>query len=567
MGRAGPRRVRVSPSFLVDGLVCVAFLVAGMVGVVLPYIMPGLLPGDIGDARLNRFLLEHFFQVVTGGADSFTAPPLYYPWFDTIALSDTLWGTAPIYSLFRLMRFDPGQAFAAWFAVGFVLNYVSAFFVFRLFGLRSLGASAGAFLFSFGLPVLAQDGHAQLLYRFCVPWAVWALYRYMDTRDARFLSLTALAVAFQLLISFYIGVFLTLLLIAYIVVIVFERRPFASMLALRNALRSFVPAMPRQGSAITTATVAIAALAVLLIAALPYLQVVRLYHLHRFWFEITEMLPRPFSYLKAVRSDFWSWVPSHLNPVPAAHEHQMFFGLVPVTCLGIALLSGRVRAADRLLRQSLYALAILVLLTLKFNGVTIYVLLATLPGLSAIRAVTRIVLVMIFPVALVMGSVLDLGWVARSRRPYLVPVVLAACLFLVLEAIMIRRSTSTIQEWDHRLEALRAETATPIGAGSILVVANQKDRPDWMRELDAMVLAQSLKATTMNGYSGNNPTGWAPMQTCADLVAVIQTATKFRKRHGEPDYSLDVERIVPIGFGDCSDMFAKLKGLPATPNK
>jgi hypothetical protein len=58
-----------------------------MVGVVLPYTMPGVVPGDIGDARLNQFLLEHFFQVVTGGAESFTAPPLYYPWIDTIALA------------------------------------------------------------------------------------------------------------------------------------------------------------------------------------------------------------------------------------------------------------------------------------------------------------------------------------------------------------------------------------------------------------------------------------------------------------------------------------------------
>jgi hypothetical protein len=555
-GEANPPREGVSSAFLVDSLVCAAFLLAGMVGVVLPYVMPGRIPGDIGDARLNQFLLEHFFQVVMGGAESFTEAPLYYPWIDTIALSDTHWGTAPIYSLFRLFRLDPEQAFAAWFAVGFALNYVSVYIVFRLFGLRSLGAAAGAFLFSFGLPVLAQDGHAQLLYRFCVPWAVWALYRYMETRDARLLALTGLFVAFQLLISFYIGIFLALLLAAYMIVIVLERRPFASKWALRNTLRSLVPMTRERGPLLTAAALAVATLAILLLVALPYLEVVRLYHLKRPWWEILTMLPRPFSYLKAGRSDLWSWIPSHLNPVPMAHEHQMFFGLVPVACLVIAPFCRQLRTADRLTWQGLYALAILVVVTLNVDGFTLYVLLVHLPGLSAIRAVTRIVLVMIFPVGLIMGRVIDLGWAARLRRPYLGAVTLAASLFVVLEAVLIGRSISTIPQWQNRLEALRSEAALPLARDSILVVANQKAQPDWMREIDAMLLAQSLKATTMNGYSGNNPPGWAPMQTCADLVAVVQAATKFRKTHGEPGFSLDVARIVPIGFGDCSEALA-----------
>src|ERR1039457_1211161 len=192
MGEANPPRGLVKRSLLLDSLVCAVVLGVGMAGVALPYVMPGVLPGNVGDARFNQFVLEHFFQVVTGGAKSFTNPPLFYPWIDVIAFSDTNWGSVPIYCLFRLMQFDPEHAFAGWFAVGFALNCVSTYAVLRLFGLRSLGAAAGSFLFSFGLPVLAQDRHAQLLYRFCVPCAVWALYHYLDTRDARVLALLAL---------------------------------------------------------------------------------------------------------------------------------------------------------------------------------------------------------------------------------------------------------------------------------------------------------------------------------------------------------------------------------------
>jgi hypothetical protein len=98
------------------------------------------------------------------------------------------------------------------------------------------------------------------------------------------------------------------------------------------------------------------------------------------------------------------------------------------------------RSADRLTRQSLYALGILVLATLIVGGYFFCVLLASLPGLSAIRTVTRIVLVMIFPAALIIGSVIDLGWAERSQRPYLGAIASAACLFVVLEAVLIERT-------------------------------------------------------------------------------------------------------------------------------
>ena len=109
-------------------------------------------------------------------------------------------------------------------------------------------------------------------------------------------------------------------------------------------------------------------MAILLLVAAPYLQAVYLYHLGRHWPEIVTMLPRPLSYLRADRSHLWSWMSAHLNRVPMVHEHQIFFGLVPIACLGIVLVSWRLRAADRLMRQSLYALAILILLTLNLGG-------------------------------------------------------------------------------------------------------------------------------------------------------------------------------------------------------
>jgi hypothetical protein len=55
------------------------------------------------------------------------------------------------------------------------------------------------------------------------------------------------------------------------------------------------------------------------------------------------------------------------------------------------------------------------------------------------------------------------------------------------------------------------------------------------------------------------------METCSDIVRVIQAGEAFRKRHSDPNFKADISRIVPIGFGDCSGTFARLGGYPPPP--
>ena len=161
-------------------LLAVSFLF-GIWQIVLVPLGPHLtmLPGDLGDTRLNNFLLEHFFRWVSGFEKSFWNADFFYPYPYTIAFSDNFLGSGFFYAMFRWIGFDRETAFQGWYIWGFFLNYVSAAFVLSRLKFTPLSVAVGAFFFTFGLPVLAKEGHAQLLYRFGVPLAClsfWQLF-------------------------------------------------------------------------------------------------------------------------------------------------------------------------------------------------------------------------------------------------------------------------------------------------------------------------------------------------------------------------------------------------------
>ena len=58
-------------------------------------------PGDLGDARFNNYVLEHFYQWISGTVQGYWNAAFFYPYSGTMAFSDTLLGSAPLYALFR----------------------------------------------------------------------------------------------------------------------------------------------------------------------------------------------------------------------------------------------------------------------------------------------------------------------------------------------------------------------------------------------------------------------------------------------------------------------------------
>ena len=194
--------------------VAILFGMAGLALVVGPSVVDGQIPGDLGDARFNSYVLEHFFRWISARDASFWNADFFYPFPLTIAFSDNFLGNAFVYALFRAVGFAREDAFRLWYVAGFVVNFAAADYALVRFRYSRFAAALGAFLFTFGLPIMTQEGHAQLLYRFGVPLAVLALEEFRSRRQLRQLSLAAFWTTWQFYCSIYTGYFLTLLLLS-----------------------------------------------------------------------------------------------------------------------------------------------------------------------------------------------------------------------------------------------------------------------------------------------------------------------------------------------------------------
>ncbi len=548
-----PVAVRRPATWRVDALAASIFLALGLGLVLLPYTTGRKMPGDLGDSRFNLALLEFFYRTLPAllharPADFLNAP-FFYPWPGVTNFSDTFWGNGEVYALARALGAAELAAFRAWFLAGFALTYIVAFLSFRKLGLRTFGAATGAFLFTFPLPMAAQFDHVQLVYRLWIPPAVLAFDGFLTRRSLRGGAAAVLFVALQLAVSIYLGLFLCLLLASYAA---------ALCLVARNRLALPRWAAARSAAATTLVTTGIlfaAGLVVLAVVGIPYFDVQSMYGFTRSWHEVAAGLPRPASYLLSGASTLWPNLSSRF-PLPLLVEQQIFPGAAAIVPFAWFLLSSRARARHSLIAPMLACAAILFVLTIDLGGHTLYRLIYPLPGFSAVRAVARVVLVTMLPLAVLFGLLVDdltaLGS-SRLQRGFLAALLSG---FMVAECSLVGHYGSAPTAWSARLEALESRLPKHLPPRAVLAVATPPLGPgtDWawiLPQIDAEVAAATFGISTMNGYSGNRPPTWKTITTCEDIADNIRAGRHFREVHDLPRPRITSERLVLIGFGSC----------------
>ena len=512
-----------------------------------------LVPGDLGDARLNNYVLEQFFHWVSGLTRDYWNATFFFPFQWTMAFSDNLLGSAPFYALFRWANLDQMSAFQGWYMLGCCLNYAAAGFVLGRLKLKPLAVGAGAFFFTFGLPLLAQENHAQLLYHFCIPLACFSLWKFYQAPGLKWLAALAFWTVWQFYLTIYMGVFLLLLLAALFVLLPFwvPSLTFRQRLTAwpQRLIKSWTQAN-RTGRILAITTMVVMGLG--LVGLLwPYFHVYRLYHFSRGWAEVSRMLPRPQSYILADNSQVWKTGSFPAN-VGLRHEHQLFPGLA-VLLLVLAGIAGRFKTENRRLAWlHLGAALVLVLLTLDVDGFSLYQWIWRIPGLNSIRAITRIMLVMMWPLSVFIAWAVD-GFIQRfsQQRRWMQAAVYLVVGLLVVESVFYNHTTYAKADSQARLDSLRQLIPASVPANPILFAFISPQRTDPAKEIDVMLLAQELGWATMNGYSGNFPPDYVSPHSCKDLPGLIQNYTDNTHYPG-PTFALELtKRVVPLGFVDC----------------
>jgi hypothetical protein len=324
----------------------------GLLGVVMahyPMIGSGFrrIQTDLGDSRLNHYLLEHEYRWLlrAPGHRQLWSPPFFYPLKNAAAYSDVLVGAAPVYWLWRALGVSLDLSFGLWMVSMSALNYAAGLLLYK----RGLGfgwpaAVAGASLVAFGAPRLNQMSHQQCLpffYGLLVLYALarlcrdWSLFRW--ARAGCWL-LAAVAVAAQMYTGVYVGWFLILSL--GLAALVAFALPSCRAIVLQILRRDW------------WALVAAAAVAALLLEPFRSHYGAAARDIRSQYIPMLHALhPAVWSWLDMGKSNWvWGWasppLPSYL-PAFLGGEHRLGFGYVTLFAAAVGLYLGRERPICR----------------------------------------------------------------------------------------------------------------------------------------------------------------------------------------------------------------------------
>ena len=536
------------------------------------YISNGMVPGDLGDARFNIYILEHLFRWLTGQDTSLVSPEIFYPFPGTLYFSDTHFGSAFFYVIFRLIGANEYRAFTLWFFIGYLLTFAATYLVARRLGYDAFLSTVVAAIFSFSLPSLAQFTHAQLVYRFPVPLAFLSCWSFIRTGSIRHILWLIIWVSLEMLCGVYLGVFLTLAVVIFIGSSLLIKRGWRSAGTLmrdciRDARQIFRGRKIQDIFLLAVAAMTAAAAAAVLAE---YRGWSDLYELKRNWQVIAAYLPRPSSYLVMDSLPYWRAIDQSLihAGVPTRNEQNLFIGVGVLSLFVVGLgsiFTAKSKEGNSLVRSALATIVVLVLLTMMFGNYSAYFLLTYIPGFNSIRAVGRISVVMMFPVALVAAEGARALMKTVPRTSSLV-VLLLFLAISVLEIRMLEKPGFSINEAERRTSMIVAE-ARRLSAGKsnpVLSLVEDSELP-YVSHLDAMFAAQRLGWPTSNGFSGNAPPGYEFRANENSAAVLFDAYEQWHAVHKiGPDFkAVDLlSRDVQIGSSACSGATATFGSPP-----
>ena len=472
---------------------------------------------DDGDGTLNNYFLEISYQLVTNRAyaGSLWSPPFFYPARNVLAYSDNLFGSAPIYWVFRIFA-SPHAAMLAWMATCLALCYATFALLLRKLHVGHVLSGVGGFLFAFGMPRVAQVSHPQLMPQFLTPLAMVQLFAMLRAPTLKRLNLILLLGFWQLLAGVYLGWFLAFgFVVCLIVTLLFDRG------AIRR-LTTFVRGRP------IAIVVSLVGWGILLLAFVaPYRQAAR-EHEGGWSFEYTETyLPRLGSWLQPPPGNFWRPYLGELSlHIPMRYEHCLFNGfftpIAALAAIAAMLFGGRIPHGRRwTIKISLLTFAAVFLLSFRYlpglspwEAINLH-----FPGAKAIRAVARI-----WTIAyafLIVGAMLGVDSLIRTAfgRAWLgkAAVLLLAALALSEQFTMPPfnvRSAVFLREVEEESEMMRGADAAYLVISDDSIDPPPVDAipPGISKNLSAMMAGLRVNVPVINGYSMWSPPNYGPFE-------------------------------------------------------
>jgi hypothetical protein len=506
-------------------------LVVGLFMACYPMILSAgdAVPGDSGDARLVNYLLEHTYlwlkqEPLHSGLWSL---PIFYPEPNTGAYSDVLLGAGPLYWCWRLLGLGPDTAFQLWLIAVIVLNYVCAYmFLRRCLRLGPLAGAFGAFLFAFASPRLAQLCHAQLQAQFWSVLCCYALWRVFQAaggseskppsrlRPRAWIWLFFLSTVGQIYTSYYLGWFLALGLTVAAGWGLATSRGRAHLIAIVR----LYPGTLLLGSVMAAVPLAD--------MAHHYLEAAR----RTGWANrdaVMQGIPAFGDWLSRGPGTLLQYpdIPGDVAMPERTVEHALGLGLVTTVVAALGLYQARRRETARLLLLASFTIFLVVTAWGPERSLwqAVY---PCVPGGAAIRALGRVVLLLLLPAAV--GAAY---WVQKQRRLALVLPLIGLC---VLEQA---RVVPTYSKGEHRQAVARVAAQIVPGCRAFYLVPTEPGPGSAIAcQLDAMWAGLEASVPTVNGYSGRFPPGWHRLLGTEPVASAVRAGAlrAWLARNGVP---------------------------------
>ncbi len=450
--------------------------------------------GNLGDGVFNHYVLEHGYQFLLGNQPDFWKGNFFFPVpLFTMAFSDNHAGTLPIFAFFRVVGYDSYTAYQLWMIALFAINFLAAYFTLRRLMKYQLVASiVGGLFFTLALPVMAKLGHIQLIPRFFLPFIFFSFFQFLARKNIVYLGYTALFIALQYAIGIYMAIFsveiIVIMAVAYIAIHRLKVKDFFAQSS--RDLKKF-------------SVLTFISLVIIVPLLLPYLQISAEYH-GRSWSELLTMMPQLGSWFYSTLSPVYPWLSGIGSGLPMAQEHELFVGFIPILLLLFALI-GVYKRTEVPSERGLFALTIFltVLLVGKIGVFALHFFFYQLPGFSSIRAVTRIVIALLFLLAIVISHFLSNF---EGKRRWLLLALLS--LLIAGEQFVPAGKVGTYSKEEAKLVVRKViETVQPIlqEGEQFFFIPEKMNYPFYVYQLASMQAALEMGVHTVNGYSGFTP--------------------------------------------------------------
>ncbi|MBV6484501.1 MAG: hypothetical protein KFKLKKLM_01007 [Flavobacteriales bacterium] len=461
------------------------------------------IPGDLGDARFNNYILEHGYLYFTGKLDSYWTAPFMFPYQNNIAFSDNLLGSLPLYILSRLVGFDKETAFQVWILLLFVLNFITTYWVLNKWLKNNLLACSGAYIFAFSIMLVGNIYNVQTLPRFILPFLFYWLWMFLNIGKLSYFT----GFVFGLVYQFYCGIYLGFL--SFYVLLFF----FISYLIIK---RSNLVFLINRKLFLQLLSVAFIGGIAMLPLMLPYYEHSKVHGLRTFE-EVVNTIPKIQSYFFTDSSSvFWSDLSEHGKTMKEWWCHFLYIGIIPWLTLLLApiiLFSSKVAKENKkILGIFLLSLFFSLLFSTNFNGITLYKLIYSLPGFSSMRSVNRIINTELFLFILVTVMVFkELITINKSLKwlVVLLPFMVVADNLIYGNNLM----RFNKQEAQQRVKIVEKNIISQIKPKSTTVAYmpfNILDDKLLNINIDAMQASQNLGLNCVNAYTGSYPEHYWP---------------------------------------------------------